>query len=190
MVPGCVTLRENTINRLKEFAQKGGKIFWLGQVPEYMDAAPIKDDSLQKIGILLPYTKRAVYAALEPWRTVGVCDGRGMKSTNLISQMRQDGENRWLFLSHCEKPQNLDDTAEEHWTIRTPGAWRVELYDALEGNILPVQAGYSEEEGCTKWDVRSYAQDSFLYCLRPESPERETEKEAEPQRAERETKLQ
>lgn len=179
LVPGCITLRKNTVRRLKEFAQKGGRIFWLGRIPEYVEAVPVKDDALQKMGELLPYTKLAVYHALEPWRMVSVCDSRGMKAANLLSQLRQDGENRWLFLAHCDKPDNTDDVTAEHLTVRVPGIWSVEQYDAMEGRILPVAADCSEEEQATSWEVVSYAQDSFLYCLKTVQSAAEEEMKAE-----------
>lgn len=165
VVPDCLTLRKNTVERLKKFAEKGGKVFYLGHVPEYIDALPVQDDALAQTGEVLPYTKQAVLQALEPYRTVSVQDRSGMKSTNLLSQQRQDGENRWLFLAHSERPANPDDVTAEYWTIRVPGNWTVELYDAMEGTISPVAVQYAADG--TQWEVTSYAQDSFLYCLKP-----------------------
>ena len=180
VVPDCLTLRKNTVERLKKFADKGGKILYLGHVPEYIDALPAQDDGLAQTGELLPYTKQAVLQALEPYRTVSVCDKRGMKSANLLSQQRQDGENRWLFLAHSERPANPDDVTAEYWTIRVPGNWTVELYDCLEGTVSPVAVQYGADR--TQWEVTSYAQDSFLYCLKPgraESAVSDTEKAAD-----------
>ncbi len=165
VVPNCLTLRKNTVERLRKFAEKGGKIIYLGSVPKYIDALPAAEDELARLGELLPYTKQAVHEALEPYRTVSVRGRNGMKSTNLLSQQRQDGENRWLFLAHSERPGNPDDVTKEYWTVRVPGDWTVECYDAMEGTIASVQAEY--ENGATQWEVTSYAQDSFLYCLKP-----------------------
>lgn len=167
VVPGCITLRKNTVERLEKFAREGGEVFYLGRIPEYIDARPAESDRLRQIGRLLPFTRQAVFQALEPYRTVGVCDGRGMKSSNLLSQQRRDGENRWLFLAHCEKPFDTDDVTREHWTVRVPGFWRVEHYDAMEGTIEAVSVRYSDEEESTLWEITSYAQDSFLFCLKP-----------------------
>lgn len=186
LVPGCLTLRKNTVNRLKDFAGKGGKIFYLGQIPEYVDAMPAKDKDLCQTGTLLPYTKQAVYSALEPYRTVDVRDRSDIRSSNLLSQQRQDGENRWLFLSHCEKPGNADDATEECWTVQIPGIWTVEKYDAMEGTIAPVSVHWSVEECRTEWEVLSYAQDSFLYCLRPGCFDEEKEAVGAAERREKE----
>lgn len=165
VVPDCLTLRKNTVERLKKFADKGGNIIYLGRVPEYIDAMPAQDNALEGTGMVLPFTKQAIYEALEPYRTISVRDRRGMKSTNLLSQQRKDGENRWLFLAHSERPAVMDDVTAEYWTIRVPGSWNVELYDAMEGTISPVSVQYLAD--WTEWKVTSYAQDSFLYCLKP-----------------------
>lgn len=110
-----------------------------------------------------------------------VCDRQGMKSSNLLSAQRQDGENRWLFLAHGEKPYNRDETAAEYWTVRVPGIWSVEHYDAMDGSISSVQTGYSEKAGCTEWEIVSYAQDSFLYCLKPQESCRHTVQAQKPE---------
>ena len=167
VVPGCITLRKNTVERLEKFAQEGGKVFYLGRIPEYIDARPAEGGRLGQIGELLPYTRQAVFRALEPYRTISVHDRRGMKSVNLLSQQRRDGENRWLFLAHCEKPLDADDVTQEHWTIQVPGFWTVEHYDAMEGTIAPVAASYSDRDGSTVCEITSYAQDSFLFFLKP-----------------------
>ncbi len=171
VVPGCLTLRRNTKERLERFAANGGIVIWLNRIPEYIDAKPAKDNGPGKIGTLIPYTKQAVLRALEPLRTVDVRDRRGMRSDNLLSQQRQDGEDRWLFLSHCEKPADPDNAAEEHWTISVPGTWSVEQYDAMDGSIRPI--GAQCRSGKTTWETVSYAQDSFLYLLKPGRPETE-----------------
>ena len=166
LVPDCLTLRENTVKRLEAFAEKGGKVFFLGRMPEYMGVRPMDNSRLERTGTLLPAARETICRALEPWRMVSVRDGRGKRSGNLLYQMRQDGDNRWLFLAHCEKPENPDDTAPEDWTVQVAGKWNVVCYDAMEGEIVPVAAHIREGEGVTEWQVRSYAQDSHLYCLK------------------------
>lgn len=184
LVPGCTTLRKNTAARLRDFSKKGGKVFYLGQIPEYIDAVPAEDDSLQQAGTLLPYTKEALFCALEPYRTVDVRTGCGMRAFNLLSSQRQDGERRWLFLAHCEKPGDKDDANVEYLTIQVPGRWAVEQYDAMDGTISEVAAHSPEKECRTEWEAVSYAQDSFLYCLSPKE-DGEEKKTAEIQKPER-----
>lgn len=46
----------------------------------------------------------------------------------------------------------------------------MEWYDAMEGTASSVRVSCSEKECLTEWEVVSYAQDSFLYCLKSGNP--------------------
>ncbi len=167
LVPNCLTLRENTVKRLETFAEKGGKVFFVGRIPEYMDARALDSSRLERAGTVLPAAREGLYHALEPWRMISVRDRQGKRASNLLYQLRRDGENCWLFLSHCEKPHNPDDVTPEYWTVQVPGKWSVLQYDAMEGKILPIPTLAGKGGHSTEWEVLSYAQDSFLYCLKP-----------------------
>lgn len=166
LVPDCLTLRTNTVRRLEEFARKGGKVVFLGSVPEYVAAQ--RSDAAVKLAARctqIPFEKNELLRTLEPYRLLGITDRSGIPSDKLISQMRQDGENRWLFIAHGKKEENPDQTAGEKLTVSVPGIWKAEWYDAMEGTVEEIPVYYGEDK--TFWDITSYAQDSFLYCLKP-----------------------
>lgn len=168
IVPDCLTLRRNTVERLKRFVGRGGEVIFAGRIPEYVAAERSGEVSeLAEACVRIPFTKQAILSALAPYRELEVKDPSGIRSDNLLYQMRQDGENRWLFIAHSEKPESLDTVREEHWIISVPGYWRAEQYDALDGTTSEIPVIYGEKEQKTEWLISSYAFDSHLYCLKP-----------------------
>jgi hypothetical protein len=168
IVPDCITLRANTAERLEAFAKRGGKIIFMGDIPEYVAAQ--QSDSIIRLSERcekIPFEKQALIQRLEPYRTLSVRDKSGIAAENLIYQMREDGENRWIFIAHSEKPEKQDTTLAAAYTISVPGIWKVEKYDALSGEIQEIPVHYDEKQQKTWWEETAYAYDSYLYCLKP-----------------------
>ncbi len=167
LVPNCVTLRRSTLERLKAFQAKGGRVIFTGTIPTHVDAIRCQDvsdfaDTCEKIG----FAENTLLAALEPVRTVEVRLQDGRRSDNLLYQMRNDGENKWLFLAHCNKMPNPDLPKREELTIRVTGTFHPTLYDALTGEIQEVPCRHVN--GCTVIEKAVYDHDSLLYLLTPQ----------------------
>ncbi len=166
LVPDCMTLRKSTLERLKEFEGRGGKIVFAGRIPEYIDG--MADEEAAEFARRcqrVRYSRQAVLEALEPYRCLDIRDGEGKRSANMLYQMREEGAERWLFAAHCEKPENPDLAEAETFRFTVPGNFELEKYDALTGSIERHPAEY--EEGKTSWEEISYEHDSFLYRLIP-----------------------
>lgn len=164
LVPGCITLRSSTLKRLKKFKEKGGRVIFAGEIPQYIDA--VKDsrigafaDSCEKI----PFSKCAILNALEPVRTVDVRLQSGERTGNIVSQIRRDGDRKWLFLAHCMPMINPDLPQREQLTVRFKGIYRPLQYDAMTGEIREVD--YAHENGNTCIEAEVFDHDSLLFCL-------------------------
>ena len=96
--------------------------------------------------------------------------------------MREEGENRWLFLCHVnrtekvsdayivinelqERKKNQDLPRREKLRIRIRGLWKVTVYDAMTGKICPIDAGY--HKGDTILNRNLFDHDSLLLWLEP-----------------------
>lgn len=168
LVPNCLTLRKHTLKCLKQFVKNGGQVIFAGHIPTYIAAEKSREPAeLAAECIQIPFTKRAILDVLNPYRTLDIKDSSGIRSGNLLYQMRQDGENRWLFIAHSEKPESLDIVREETWTVSVPGIWTAEQWDALDGTSVEISVEYNEREQKTEWVISSYAFDSHLYYLKP-----------------------
>ncbi len=174
LVPGCVTLRSHTLKRLEEFADRGGRIVFAGEIPQLVDGAPDEGPArLAKRCQAVPFSRQRILESLEPERLLDIRNRDGRRSAGLLYQMRQEGERRILFLSHSEKSQNSDLALREEYTIQAKGFWNVVRLRPEDGSREPVKCERKRGGGLwqerTVWTVSCYEHDSFLYLLTPEA---------------------
>lgn len=180
VVPGCHTIRETTFEKLKEFTQRGGKLIFMGTVPKYIEARP--SNEVKKLAAScthIPFSQTAILNQLEPYRDIdiSVCnaDGgddtriehveTGMRTCNMLYQMRDDEDCRWLFICHTNRMENESISYTEELKINIKGEWKPICYDTMTGEIYPIAAQY--QEGNTIITHYCSFHDSLLLKLEP-----------------------
>lgn len=155
VVPCMTTMRKTTFDRLQAFKAAGGTLIILGDAPVLMDAVKSTEIEALKTGAkCLSLSKASLMDALEPLRVIDVRDDvpgnkllrvpakMGTRCQDVLYQMRQDGDDRWLFLCHGQKPEHLDVLWDGIVKIRVKGEYAPVLYDTLTGKIRPIGADY------------------------------------------------
>ena len=164
IVPGCETLRSTTIKRLADFKADGGRLIFMGDAPYLCDALPSNEGrKLFDESIRTDFSRAAILGALEDNRTVTLRYGNGRLSDDLLYQLRQDNDCRWLFIAHTDEPGNKDVDRGNHVRITVEGEYIPELYDTYDGRIYPLPVKY--RNGKTVIDRQVYAYDSLLIRL-------------------------
>ena len=179
VVPGCETLRATTVQRLEEFQKAGGRVIFMGEVPTLVDALPsARGAALAAKGEVIPFDGNVLIGALEDVREVELRDARsGLLTDDLLYQLREDGDAKWLFVARGKKPKNCDLAETEKVLVKVRGRYVPTLYDTLSGNTVPMSA-YGEGD-FTVIPVRLYQHDSVLIRLDVGDPVRLPEKEAD-----------
>ncbi len=166
LVPPVETLRSTTVARLRRFAAQGGRVIFLGGAPALMDAVPSSlPGELYAACEACPFDRLAILRRLESVRDVEARDDRGVRTDRLLYQLRQEGDERWLFLCQAEGVRNRDVPSRLPLRLRLRGAWDLTLYDTLTGSVIPVSA--RQENGWTVYDTVFYDEDSLLLRLTP-----------------------
>ena len=163
VVPGCLTLRSTTLERLEAFAAAGGKLIFLGDAPKYENAVPTDRGARLWEARHVEFSRNAVLRELETVRMVDLRKADGMPVCDLFHGLRQDGEALWLFLAHGKLPENPENHVPEPIRIYIQGQYRAELYDTLSGEITGVPVRW--ERGRTVLERELYAYDSLLLRL-------------------------
>ncbi len=164
LVPDCVTLRATTLKRLGEFAGRGGKVIFAGQIPSYVDALP--DERVKRLAescVVIPCSREAILKELWDIRVLDIRDENGVRTNNLLHQIRKEENGLWLFIAHSEKSKNPDLAVKEELHIEVEGCYRVEKLIPQTGEILEKEALC--QDGKTYLAEDSYEHDSFLYHL-------------------------
>lgn len=172
LVPNCKTLRSTTLEILEKFQEAGGTLLFAGEIPSLEDAIPSeRGQKLAEKCTRIPFGKMPLLKALSPIRDVEILEADGTASQNLIYQMREEGENRWLFLSHVyrtyeknHQTANEDLSFAEQIQLTLIGIWTPTQYDAMTGEIRPIPVSYTGD-GKTVIQDTLYDQDSRLFFL-------------------------
>ncbi|MBQ8849520.1 MAG: hypothetical protein IJ011_04190 [Clostridia bacterium] len=188
IVPACETLRSTTVERLEAFRRAGGKLIFMGSAPTLMDAKPSDiPASLYGKSKVISFSRSELLCELEDMREIELRRGEGSYTTDLIHQMRQDGDDRWVFICKAEFPYNKD--ISKHYTLKAKikGEWSVRLYDTQSGDIRPENA--TVKNGWTYISKEMYDYDSFLFRLSPAASAEALTSVAEAQKASRKSVL-
>ncbi len=164
IVPDMETIRSTTLDRLEAFQRGGGKLIFAGRIPTLVDAVPSdRAKKLAKRATVISFSRNAILEALSDERQIDIRIEDGTRPGNLLSQYRQDGHDRWLFIAHAFNPENPDVIQRHKITLRVRGEFEACQYDALDGKIKPLEYAHKDGETVIKYVMDGY--DSLLVHL-------------------------
>ncbi len=145
IVPDCQTLRSTTLERLEAFADAGGRLIFLGAAPKYENAVESqRGHALWQRCEQVQFGRETVLSALEADRLVDIRTADGLRTDNLIHQLRRDGDDFWLFIAHSRDDYNPDVPACQDVCITLKGEHGVLQYDTQTGDIAPMPCTVSD----------------------------------------------
>lgn len=169
IIPGCQTLRSTTVERLKAFVEAGGRIILMGDTPKYIDAQPNNHGfDFLKAAKHIQFEKYALLKELEPVREIEICRDNGQRADHLITQLRQDGETRWLFIANGTNPATKDISQPCPVKIFIKGQWIPKLYDTMTGEMSELGAVFTGKHTIIEYTL--YSHDSLLLQLQKGAP--------------------
>ncbi len=164
IVPDCVTLRRTTLDILKAFASKGGKVIFAGTIPAYVDAQPSGDvRAFAADTQCIPFDKTEILAAAAPFKDVTIRLANGIPADELVSCLRIDGNGKWLFVAHGERLPKQATLHARDLVIRIRGKYIPTLYDTMTGKISALP--YRIEANETVFERHFERTDSLLVRL-------------------------
>lgn len=169
VVPPMRTIRSTTLDVLEEFANNGGKIVFMGNVPEYADAERCgRAVSLSEKCVKISDSRYELLNALSDERDVDILHADGRRFEELIYSLRQDGDCRWLFVARAALQDELGYCNDSR--IKLCGEYTPILYDTLSGEIKDIP--FEIKNGVTEIEYTFYESDSLLLQLLPKTTER------------------
>lgn len=176
VLPGMTTIRSSTLDILERFHERGGKVIFMGRVPELVDG--LESDRAKRLAeqsVRIQKDRSELLEALESERLLEIRRADGCRSDNLFYQLREEGAAGWLFICHVNRKKNrISDP--ERYTMKIKGRYCLELYDTMTGRIEAVPSAY--EDGWTRLELEMYAEDSLLFRLQEPKLPHETGRNA------------
>ena len=128
LVPNLRTIRSTTLARLRKFAAAGGAVFICGETASLVDAKkPLHPPDIDKCEPV-PWTRYHILDALRPFRDIRIETAAGTDAQTLLYQMREDGDERFVFICNTERMVPIQTT------VSLKGTWDVEVMDGFTGH--------------------------------------------------------
>ncbi len=152
IVPSMETIRKTTLDALKAFQSKGGNIIVMGDFPIYMDAIP-SDEPKQVMESCnhISWSRISLYESLKENQFLNIREHSGNEASNMISQIRDEGELKYIFISHLDKPRNYDVSPVINHKIYLQGEWTVHEYETLAGIKRRMSVTYENGKTVLPW---------------------------------------
>lgn len=168
IVPGLDTIRSSTVDALSQFVKAGGKVIFLGNKPQYVDAR--KSDYVDEVynaSKHVEFTEYSLMQELSSNATVSVINANGTPCRHLLYNKRKDNDCEWIFIAPFVKAQvgdrNDDKEVRKDIKITFKGKVKPTLYDTISGDIKEIP--YAFENGNTVVFFGIYPSDSILLKL-------------------------
>lgn len=164
IVPGCKTLRSTTLYYLRAFVNNGGRVIFMGEIPELVNAVPdLSVKHLAENAECIEYNCKAIMNSLQDIRLVDIRNNRGIRSDRHLYQMRKIGDDRILFIANGKKADNMDNPISNSFSISVTGIFTPVLLDPMTGK--KTKCDYKHENGKTVIETEIFEYDSLLFYL-------------------------
>jgi hypothetical protein len=127
LIPNLRTIRSTTLKVLRQFSKAGGKVIFAGSVPDLIDAAVPSSNPTVDNSQCIFWTQHNILSALEDYREIRIVTDQGDPADNLLYQMRQDDEKRFVFICNRDRNNPVETV------IKIKGAWDVEELNSITG---------------------------------------------------------
>jgi hypothetical protein len=164
VVPHLRTIRATTLDRLSRFADAGGTVIFVGDVPSLVDAAA--SDAARRLAArcrAVPLVRRHLLDGLAPFRDVEVRRADGAPADALLHQFRADGDARHLFLCNTDRDRPLPGAR-----IRVRGVWHPTHLDTTTGEARPIPSSVEGDHTVLPWSFPAHGH--LLLTLHPGPP--------------------
>ena len=170
IVPPVLTLRDTTVARLRAFVEAGGKLIFTSEPPPYLNAVPSFEigDVYQK-STVVPFEQKKILAELEDYRELWITEQNKGMSNDLVFNLRQDQECKWLFLAQGRRERY---EGAKVFGVTLNGLYTAEEYETQTGVRKPLDVIHADGKTYFMRSMRDC--DSLLLCLRKIEEKKQT----------------
>jgi len=159
IVPNLRTIRSTTLKVLQNFSKAGGQVIIAGSAPELIDARVPKSSPIIENSKNVLWSWQSILAALDQYRDIRILTWEGLPLGRLLYQMREDGDDRYVFICNVERTNAAETVVE------LKGEWDVEKLDTFTGEESSISS--SIKGGWTTFPYKFEGCASLLLHLSP-----------------------
>ena len=164
IVPNLRTIRHTTLEILTEFQSRGGKLIFVGNCPSCIDGmVSIGAENLFEKSYRTLTASNELLDMLSSERFLTIFNGNGTPTNNLIYNLRDDNENKYLFIANAKQSITGINPIVNPIKIIINGEYQPQIMDTLTGEIKNID--YEVKNGKTIISYTLHMSDSLLLQL-------------------------
>lgn len=160
IVPPVVSLFRSTLNLLRQFAKAGGKIIWMGQVPEMIEGRASAEPAalIDENQITMVANVPALLSRLNEHRQFSAASAYGTEDTDILTMLRRCKDGLLLFVV------NHDRDKDHYVTFCLPQLGAVTAYDPWSDTYQ--ELAVTGSNGTVQFSQLLHPAQSMIYFLR------------------------
>ncbi len=169
-----LTIRQTTIDILKEFIDAGGKVIIVGDSPEYVDAVPVEGEfALNAISSCVPYDSEALACEIRKYseKYVDIKNENGEVVGDVYVQVRDDFAGGKAICMICVGDAKVNPRRGLSVRVKADKKYHVQRWDFTDGARYDADADSAYENGyiTIKLDLLPAETACFVLCEEYES---------------------
>jgi hypothetical protein len=128
LVSGMLTIRNSTLNILKNFITAGGKVVFAGKEPTYVDAVKSEKSKLEG-AVFVPFEENVILKQLKMEDFFSILDANGSNIKDIYAQIRKHGNDYIIFILNKNRVKCFENV-----TVRIDRNGYLEKWDARSAN--------------------------------------------------------
>lgn len=166
LVGNMSTMRSSTLNLLKEFQEKGGKIIMAGSVPAMLDVEESdKPRQLFSKAVCVSYEKEqivpAILSTIDPMASVWD-NVTNRKINDIFCQVRKDSEHTYYVFMNMNKDQNYKNVK-----LVLPQIGYLSEWDCRTGEVYEEEAAQGEHNASVQTSFAPLQEHVYVVSKRP-----------------------
>lgn len=167
LVPPLLTLRQSTLDKLREFAQAGGKVVFAGTPAPLIDAKP--SDAVARFAAdkTVNFDPDSVVKALsDNARCVNIITENNQEATDIFYQLRLDGDNWILFMNNNNRETSRNGLRVRLGVALNPDA-QIQRWDPVTGQAYNYPGAVSADAAQFQCDIPASGSALFVIDAQP-----------------------
>lgn len=166
VLPPVDTLLYSTCEKLLAFMELGGCVYVLEQAPYLIEGGENHKELLHKLrshkNWITVVTKEELPELLRKHRTIRITEDGGLECSDVLYQLRKDGDKYYLFLVNNSRTREVDAV------VTLPFRGELLRMEPLSGEIVP-EANYRNTQEGIRLPIYLEKTGSAVYCIKMSS---------------------
>ncbi len=168
LVPQMNTIRKTTLELIKQFAQMGGKVVFVEDIPECIDGVESEEVKTFAEDKVVKFEFDTIIKSLEDTaRNVSIKDQSGREATDIFYQLRRIGDDWLIFLVNTNREKGYENVSVRV-KLELPRGGQIQYWDCTNGKRYKLQGELTYQSASFKVNLSASGSATVIVSSTPD----------------------